>query len=59
MIDIFSEVLKVDEGEKRTLKDTIESIEKSKRALALFESNSIKGNHGNFQILACTVDKNQ
>ena len=59
MIVIFSEVLKVDEGEKRTLKDTIESIEKSKRALALFESNSIKGNHGNFQILACTVDKNQ
>ena len=27
VIDIFSEVLKVDEGEKRTLKDTIESIE--------------------------------
>ena len=50
MIDIFSEVLKVDEGEKRTLKDTIESIEKF---------NSIIGNHGNFQILACTVDKNQ
>ena len=59
VIDIFSEVLKVDEGEKRTLKDTIESIEKSKRASALFESNSIIGNHGNFQILACTVDKNQ
>ena len=59
VIDIFNEVLKIDEGEKRALKDNIESIEKSKRALALFESNSIKGNRGNFQILACTVDKNE
>ena len=59
VIDIFSEVLKIDEDEKKALKDTIKSIEKSKSALALFESNSIKGNRGNFQILTCTVDKNQ
>ena len=59
MIDIFSEVLKIDEDEKKALKDTVKSIEKSKSALALFESNSIKGNRGNFQILTCTVDKNQ
>ena len=34
-------------------------MKKSERALALFESNSINGNRGNFQILACTVDKNE
>ena len=59
VIDIFSEVLKIDEGEKKALKDTIESMKKSKRALALFESNIINGNRGNFQILACTVDENK
>ena len=59
VIDIFSEVLKLDEGEKKALKDTIESMKKSERALAIFESNSINGNRGNFQILACTVDKNE
>ena len=59
VIDIFCEVLKIDEDEKKALKDTIKSIEKSKNVLALFESNSIKGNRGNFQILTCTVDKNQ
>ena len=59
VIDIFNEVLKIDEGEKRALKDNIESIEKSKSALALFESNSVKSNRGNFQILVCTVDKNE
>ena len=59
VIDIFSEVLKIDEDEKKALKDTIESIKKSKSALVLFESNSIKGNRGKFQILTCTVDKNQ
>ena len=59
VIDIFSEVLKINEGEKKALRDTIESMKKSKKALALFESNSINGNRGNFQILACTVDKNE
>lgn len=59
VINAFSGALKVDEGEKRALKDTIESLEKSKSALTLFESNSIESNRGNFQILACTVDKNE
>lgn len=59
VIDIFSEVLKINEGVKKALRDTIESMKKSKKALALFESNSINGNRGNFQILACTVDKNE
>ena len=59
VIDIFSEILKIDEVEKKALKDTIESMKKSERALTLFESNSINGNRGNFQILACTVDKNE
>lgn len=47
---MFTEVLGVDKGKMRALKDTLESKEKF---------NSIESNRGNFQILACTIDNNQ
>ncbi|CAH3015902.1 unnamed protein product, partial [Porites evermanni] len=52
LVEPEAEIMKV-------VKATIDSLAKSKRGIALFDSGSTSGRDGNFQIMPCTLDQSQ
>lgn len=57
VVDIFNKA-ELEEQSMMVAKDTVDRLEKSQGDLTLFNSNSSSLKNGNFQILACTFDKN-
>lgn len=57
VLQLLSALAGGDEELINVVKETLDGLAKSPEGVTLFSSNSTSENHGNFQILPCTVDK--
>ena len=56
-LELLSDLIGPDAELMTVVKETIDNLEKSTEGISLFSSNSASEKHGNFQIIACTVDE--